>query len=502
MQKNLVRVVLNRANKTWKCPGGVQRVIVYPNPNKLEGVIGGAQGAFSLSKVSTAGTADKYNLYSWGYNAEAQLGDNTLIMKSSPVIVSGSNFYSKFFLSKTNSLSTSESNLAIDTNGNTWNWGDNFSGQLGDGTTIRRSSPVLVAGLYKFNKAALSPSSKIAIDNNGAAFAWGSNNSGCLGVGDTNDRSSPTQVVGPNRWKDIWTNGAITYGINEKGLLWRWGSIDFVNSPFSSPTLVVPSKAFKQVAIGGNFALFLDVTGQAWAMGDDNQYGQFGNGNTTSNTSSPVMVLSSQKFERIFAFNNSCYAIGKNGRLYSWGRNNASQLALGDQVNRSSPVLVTGDPFENPFDYRVIDLKGGTNFIGIHVEQNDLWMAGENGFGQCTGNPGINQSYPELVGKYIQYDLGNSTSYAADADGYLWAWGSANSGRLGDNTIVSKSSPVAVSNQLGRITRFSMLPPNLKYFTVKPGRDYSVEFSEGYVTFNQSPISYKNCEEVILEYYS
>ena len=87
--------------------------------------------------------------------------------------------------------------VGLRTNGTAWAWGLNTSGQLGDGATTNQSSPVSVVGGFT-NWAQLSAGNAhtSALRTNGSAWAWGINTSGQLGDGTTTNRSSPVSVVG------------------------------------------------------------------------------------------------------------------------------------------------------------------------------------------------------------------------------------------------------------------------------------------------------------------
>src|SRR5258706_4636480 len=71
--------------------------------------------------------------------------------------------------------------LALKTDSTIWAWGDNSSGQLGDGTVTDRNSPVKID--FGYSAIAAGYYHSLALKTNGTLWAWGDNSFGELGDG-------------------------------------------------------------------------------------------------------------------------------------------------------------------------------------------------------------------------------------------------------------------------------------------------------------------------------
>lgn len=88
--------------------------------------------------------------------------------------------------------------MAIRNDGLLFAWGSNYAGQIGDGSTTPRSSPVQIGALSWLSIAG-GASHSIGIRSDNLLFSWGSNDYGQLGTGNTTGYSSPVQV-GSDKW--------------------------------------------------------------------------------------------------------------------------------------------------------------------------------------------------------------------------------------------------------------------------------------------------------------
>jgi alpha-tubulin suppressor-like RCC1 family protein/Tol biopolymer transport system component len=84
--------------------------------------------------------------------------------------------------------------LALKSDGTAWAWGDNLSGQLGNGTNNITSTPVQVSGLTGVAAIDGGGYFSLGLTSNGSVWAWGANSDGQLGNGSFNNSNVPVQV--------------------------------------------------------------------------------------------------------------------------------------------------------------------------------------------------------------------------------------------------------------------------------------------------------------------
>ena len=201
--------------------------------------------------------------------------------------------------------------MALRTDGTVWTWGENQSGQLGDGTTVFRATPAPIPGLtgivaVEAGSDYLAPAAHaLALKSDGTVWAWGANGSGQLGDGSGIDRHAPVQVSGIAGATKIAAGGMQSFALVADGSALAWGS-----------------NFYGQLGDGG---------------------GEAGNGTTAGNRLVPVSLSSLAGVGGIATGLFHSLAWLSDGSLQAWGANDIGQVGDGTaEWNRITPVPVGG----------------------------------------------------------------------------------------------------------------------------------------------------------------
>lgn len=119
---------------------------------------------------------------------------------------------------------------ALMADGSYYDWGLNVDGQLGDGTTTERDTPVRVPLPGPVRSVSMGGSlanngQTMALLSGGALWEWGAGRAGQLGDGATANRPRPFRLVEPRgvRFVAVSSGGETDYAIDQHGRLWSWG---------------------------------------------------------------------------------------------------------------------------------------------------------------------------------------------------------------------------------------------------------------------------------------
>ena len=322
------------------------------------------------------------SVLSWGYNNNGQLGDNSTTERNAPVqvatitgltgavAVAGGEFHS----------------LALRPGGTVWAWGDNSSGQLGDGTVTDRWQPVSLAGVSNIVAMSAGAYHSVTLDKFGKVWTWGYNYYGQLGNGNTSDQHSPVQVPGLSGVIAVAAGAFHTLALKSDGTVWAWGQnnsgqlgLNTTDANAHSTPVQVPGLSGIQLIAAGfghSVAAKSDETIWAWGL---NSYGQVGD-NTTTLRPAPVKAmnlyggaisLSAGKYHTV--------AVQNNGRVWVWGYNGYGQLGDGTTTQRNAPVLLA-----SPI---LVSTVAAGDYHTVTLDRYGIVMAwGYNHFGQLGDN--------------------------------------------------------------------------------------------------------------------
>jgi alpha-tubulin suppressor-like RCC1 family protein len=182
----------------------------------------GAATAIAAGGLHTCALISDGSVQCWGDNSNGELGDGGTTPSSIPVLVTG--------LSNTATAIAAgfDHTCALLIDGSVQCWGDNSNGQLGDGGTTPSSIPVLVTGLSNTATAiAAGFSHSCALLSDGSVQCWGDNFYGQLGDGTTTDSSIPVTVSGIITVMAIATGDFHTCAVFSDGSVQCWGDNSF-----------------------------------------------------------------------------------------------------------------------------------------------------------------------------------------------------------------------------------------------------------------------------------
>ncbi len=224
----------------------------------------------------------------WGTNAQGQLGNGTYNSTNQPIFVSN-------LTNAVKVVAGGYHSVALDASGVVWCWGYGYDGEIGNGHNNFTPTPVAV--LSNIVDIAAGAKHSVVLKNDGTVWAWGYNGNGQLGLGNTNATNVPTLVSSISGAQAIGAGFFTSAATLTNGQNLTWG---FQNGSLLLPTQLAPASPFVKYALGTsasnkNFSLGMAANGAVWAWGD-NEYGQFGNGNTLSPFSGNLELMPTESF--------------------------------------------------------------------------------------------------------------------------------------------------------------------------------------------------------------
>ncbi|MFV0254256.1 MAG: hypothetical protein ACK5H2_13095 [Beutenbergiaceae bacterium] len=317
---------------------------------------------------------------------------------------------------------------------------------------------------------------------------------------DTGPAAGGTAVTDalPFGFTQIAAGGGHTVALGSDGRVYTWGRNNWgqlgngtggagVSGTFDSTTPVPVDTSgvlagVTVVAISANYynSLALDSDGNVYTWGRNN-YGQLGNGTGGSGLFSNVPVkvtptgaLSALKFSAVVGGDSHTVAVGTDGKVYTWGRDNYGQLGngVGGGPSGTSDISTVPVAVSGPLATLTVASSGGGGYgpeviaagtYGSAALGSDgklyAWGWGHLGqLGNGTDGIGVYSNLPVevsltgvLAGKTIAEvtNHGGDTFLARDDAGRVYSWGYNGYGQLGNGTSGSTANsnvPVEVTS--------------------------------------------------------
>jgi alpha-tubulin suppressor-like RCC1 family protein len=235
------------------------------------------------------------------------------------------------------------SGFAADTQGRVFQWGNNYSGQAGDGTSSGnaavRKVPALVPGLSNVAALAAADTSFVAAQWGAGLSGWGHNEAGALGTTERTQRGGlPLPVQPIPGLTDVVAlasmdiNDNVQFAVLRNGTVAGWGSnrgaqagcgqVDVSTATLTAPRPVNGLQSIFAAAAGTAHALFVDLDGAVYGCGS-NANGQLGDSTTAGTTSArpgPVRGSLAVPALAVAAGRNTSAAVGADGSVWVWGQ--------------------------------------------------------------------------------------------------------------------------------------------------------------------------------------
>ncbi len=422
--------------------GGNGTLLILQNPSnsapRITSVWGGAGSEQIILKSD--GT-----VWDWGFNLHGQLGNGTIGTNNDtdlPGRVLGIGGVG--YLGSLSAIIGGEShNMALSSDGTVDTWGWNFFGQLGDGSTnwgystSYSLSAVKVYGLSSVAFLGGRGYHNLAVKTNGTIWAWGDNQSGQLGNGGfyPGGTNVPVQVIGLTNPIAVSGGGFHSMALMSNGTVWTWGDNSYgqlgdgTTNNRSSPVQVVGLSNIVAISCGWIQTLAVRSDGTAWTWGDNNTC-ELGNGVVGGISTVPVQVLNLSNVVSVSGGDLSSMARLADGTIWKWGQNVYGELGLGTSDTNAHPVPVQVPGLSN------IVISACRDYHNICVKRDGtVWVWGDNRFGGMGDFTGSNVTSPRLMPGLVS---NNIVPYAESFESYT-----AGTSIVGTNFWISSNAAAA-----------------------------------------------------------
>lgn len=315
---------------------------------------------------------------------------------------------------------------AITTAGALECWGANSFGQTGDGNPLRQPTrPRPVPALRAVSAVSAGEDFTCALDGDGAPWCWGQNMSGQLGNGQQITLSlTPEKVLGGVKATQIATGDFHTCVLETDGQVSCWGLGAFgqiaggTREDRYRPRRVVTSGDATAITAGANHTCLITAEGgvECWGL---NRFGQIGNGNRSDAlVPAPVSGIDGEVVQVVAGDDFTCARL-VSGEVRCWGSNTSGQLGDGVGSDRLTPTGVPGIG-------AAVDVAAGGRHACAALANGEVWCWGANESGQLgdggrTDRAGAVRATPASDAQSVAATDAGTCSL--DGEGRVTCWG-------------------------------------------------------------------------------
>ena len=397
---------------------------------------------------------------------------------------------------------------AVKADGSVRCWGANGNGQLGDTTFIDRTAPVSVPGIKDAVEIAAGDTHTCARRVTGGVICWGANADGQLGDGSVTQRSKASLSVGGISAAVAITSGtAHSCAVLADGTVSCWGANtsgqlgDGTLEQRTTPILVSGLVGGVTIEAGARSTCARLANGTVTCWGR-NIAGQLGDGTTTDRLT-PVATVGLTDAVAVAHGNRHTCALQANDAARCWGENLLGQLGNGTTSGSTVPQVVGGGG--GTISGRGLASGNFSNHTCARRADGTLACWGHNSNGQVGSSSGQNQLLPVTVSglsNVVAATAGGVFTCALDGDGAVWCWGGNFDGQLGDGTTTTRTQPVAVAGLPAAATAVSAAGSSVCALindgTVSCwGRNTSGQLGDGSLTTRLTPVAVAGLEDVV-----
>jgi alpha-tubulin suppressor-like RCC1 family protein len=373
-----------------------------PNPQKVQGLEDAVQVV--TGEYHSCALREDGQVYCWGYGGNGQLGDEDTNSHRTPVKVEGMNSVIDITAGTRFTCAIQRNSELHNNAGQTWCWGRNNYGQLGNGNENRREYPVRVDSNQGFSRAVDVSAGEYHTcaveEGTRRVFCWGRNYEGQLGIDQENERyDEPRQVrVGEGlvETAKVSASHRFTCALEVGGEMFCWGR---------------------------------DSDGNLGVEGDELDDQESGNEIYT-----PHLIAENQGFSRTNVFDmettgggDGTCALERDGDLYCWGEDRVIPNEGGDK-RPPQKISITGEGLTNPLYF------GGSRYAMCALDKSGgKFCWGYEDEGEFGNNDNDDNTVDTIV-KADEYNLGGRmTSVSGDIKDGVHAdriIGAANLGKI------------------------------------------------------------------------